>query len=251
MDPSLFYTGLVADLYAPLRSESPDPEPYARFIARSGEPALELACGDGDPILELRRRGSRHRGARLLARHAGAMPPRRGGAGHRRGAPRAGDGVDGADPPVPLDLPRRRLVQPPPRRRRGRSLRSNGSATHLVEGGSALIPLHIPAATPEHSRWVGPRVRPVPTVRCCASPRSRRNTTTSVARRRRSPATRSSRTERPKYSNDRGSSTGTPRPTSVSSRPSAGLQTNAVLDATGRPATESADTFVFWLVRDP
>ena len=57
IDPSLFYTGLVAELYAPLRSVTPDPEPYARFIARWGEPALELGCGDGDPLLELRARG--------------------------------------------------------------------------------------------------------------------------------------------------------------------------------------------------
>jgi SAM-dependent methyltransferase len=57
MDPSAFYTGLVADLYRPLRSEVPDPEPYARFVARSGGPALELGCGDGDPLLALRARG--------------------------------------------------------------------------------------------------------------------------------------------------------------------------------------------------
>lgn len=57
IEPSRFYTGLVAELYAPLRSEVPDPEPYARFIARSGEPALELGCGDGDPLLDLRSRG--------------------------------------------------------------------------------------------------------------------------------------------------------------------------------------------------
>lgn len=58
MEPALFYTGLVAELYAPLRSSGPpDPEPYARFIARSGEPALELGCGDGEPLLDLRARG--------------------------------------------------------------------------------------------------------------------------------------------------------------------------------------------------
>lgn len=56
-EPSLFYTGLVAELYGPLRGVVPDPEPYARFIARSGEPALELGCGDGDPLLALRSRG--------------------------------------------------------------------------------------------------------------------------------------------------------------------------------------------------
>ena len=56
-DPALFYTGLVADLYAPLRGSSNDPDIYAGFIARHGEPALELGCGDGDPIVELRQRG--------------------------------------------------------------------------------------------------------------------------------------------------------------------------------------------------
>ncbi len=57
-DPALFYTGLVAELYAPLRSSGPpDPEPYARFVIKSGQPALELGCGDGEPLLDLRARG--------------------------------------------------------------------------------------------------------------------------------------------------------------------------------------------------
>ena len=55
--PSQFYTGLVAVMYSRLRSADPDPEPYARFIEAVGEPALELGCGDGDPLLEIRRRG--------------------------------------------------------------------------------------------------------------------------------------------------------------------------------------------------
>jgi SAM-dependent methyltransferase len=55
--PAAFYTGLVAELYEPLRSEVPDPEPYARFVAAVGEPALELGCGSGDPLLALRARG--------------------------------------------------------------------------------------------------------------------------------------------------------------------------------------------------
>jgi SAM-dependent methyltransferase len=57
MEPSLFYTGLVAEMYGLLRSVPSDPEPYARFITRCGEPALELGCGDGQPLLELRGRG--------------------------------------------------------------------------------------------------------------------------------------------------------------------------------------------------
>ncbi len=55
--PVSFYTGLVAELYATLRSADPDPEPYARFVSRSGTPALELGCGDGDPLLALRSQG--------------------------------------------------------------------------------------------------------------------------------------------------------------------------------------------------
>jgi SAM-dependent methyltransferase len=57
MDPSQFYTGIVAELYSPLRSAAPDPDLYASFIDLVGDPALELGCGDGDPLLELRRRG--------------------------------------------------------------------------------------------------------------------------------------------------------------------------------------------------
>ena len=55
--PSNFYTGIVADVYAALRSVVPDPRPYGRFIKTFGQPALELGCGDGDPLLALRERG--------------------------------------------------------------------------------------------------------------------------------------------------------------------------------------------------
>lgn len=57
IEPADFYTGLVAELYRHLRSETFDPAPYARFIERSGEPALELGCGDGDPMLDLLAKG--------------------------------------------------------------------------------------------------------------------------------------------------------------------------------------------------
>lgn len=55
--PSAFYTGLVAELYGALRSSETDPEPYARFVTRGDGPALELGCGDGEPLLDLRARG--------------------------------------------------------------------------------------------------------------------------------------------------------------------------------------------------
>jgi ubiquinone/menaquinone biosynthesis C-methylase UbiE len=57
VDPADFYTGIVAELYGPLKSFSQDCEPYAAFIEQAGTPALELGCGDGDPLLQLRQRG--------------------------------------------------------------------------------------------------------------------------------------------------------------------------------------------------
>lgn len=52
-DAADFYTGLVADLYADLRGERPDAAMVERFVRRYGEPALDLGCGDGDPMLAL------------------------------------------------------------------------------------------------------------------------------------------------------------------------------------------------------
>jgi hypothetical protein len=57
MDPADFYTGIVAELYSPLKSTSQSWEPYAEFIGAAGQPALELGCGEGEPLLELLRRG--------------------------------------------------------------------------------------------------------------------------------------------------------------------------------------------------
>lgn len=57
MGPSDFYTGIVAELYGPLKSVSQGPGPYATFIQQVGVPALELGCGDGEPLLELRQQG--------------------------------------------------------------------------------------------------------------------------------------------------------------------------------------------------
>ncbi|MGY1751895.1 class I SAM-dependent methyltransferase [Blastococcus sp. SYSU D01042] len=57
MHPADFYTGIVAELYAPLRSTPTAPALWAAVVRRYGEPALELGCGDGDPLLALRREG--------------------------------------------------------------------------------------------------------------------------------------------------------------------------------------------------
>ena len=53
VDPAQFYTGLIAELYEPLAGGIGDAEPYIDFVRRYGEPALELCCGSGRPMLEL------------------------------------------------------------------------------------------------------------------------------------------------------------------------------------------------------
>lgn len=57
MDPADFYTGIVVEAYTKLKSSHFDPEPYAQFVATMGLPGLEIGCGDGDPLLTLRRQG--------------------------------------------------------------------------------------------------------------------------------------------------------------------------------------------------
>lgn len=57
MSAADFYTGIVVDAYGKLKSIDYDPEPYADFVTRQGQPGLELGCGDGTPLLSLRARG--------------------------------------------------------------------------------------------------------------------------------------------------------------------------------------------------
>ena len=148
MDPSLFYTGLVAELFEPLRSVAPDAGPYAQFIEVSGQPALELGCGTGDPLLELRRRGIDVDGVDSSADMLDRC--------RRRAAELGLDVVLHHQRMESLDLPRRY-----------RTIYLAGSAfnllpdddlasralqrirAHLDEDGSALIPLFVPPPTPE------------------------------------------------------------------------------------------------------
>lgn len=148
MDPADFYTGIVAELYGPLKSVTQDPEPYAAFVERAGTPALELGCGDGEPLLELRRRGLDVDGVdsspdmldRLRRRAAEEGLPVR--VFHQR--------------MEALDLPRRYaavfLAGPtfnllPDDATALAALRA--IRAHLAPGGTALIPVHLPAPTAE------------------------------------------------------------------------------------------------------
>lgn len=121
---------------------------------------------------------------------------------------------------------------------------------HLVEGGSALIPLHIPAVTPD-----------------TVLGRARETTGPDGAVLRFTPLSQEhddvgrTQTTLARYEIvENGTTQVLERPwvlhwhTQAGFRElaaAAGLRTNAVLDAAGRPTTESADTFVFWLVREP
>jgi SAM-dependent methyltransferase len=146
MQPADFYTGLVADLYAPLKSVRTDPAPYAALVRRYGEPALELGCGDGEPLLELRRRGLDVEGvdssADMLARC-------------RTAAAAAGlDVVLHHQRMEALDLPGRYrtvfLAGPtftllPDDATAGEALRA--IRRHLTDDGAAVVPLFLPRPT--------------------------------------------------------------------------------------------------------
>lgn len=147
MRPADFYTGIVPELYASLKSQTWDPTSYASFIHRHGEPALELGCGDGDPLVALRRRGLDVDGIDSSVDMLDRC---------RRNAVAVGIGVTVWHQPMEaLDLPRRyrsiflagpTLTLLPDDDAAVRAL--YGIRIHLEPGGAALVPLSIPAPTP-------------------------------------------------------------------------------------------------------
>ncbi|WP_407561182.1 class I SAM-dependent methyltransferase [Streptomyces sp. 184] len=147
MDPADFYTGIVAELYGPLKSVTQDPEPYAAFIEQAGTPALELGCGDGEPLLELRRRGLDVDGVDSSSDMLDRL---------RRRAAEEGLPVAVFHQRMEaLDLPRRYaavyLAGPtfnllPDDATALAALRA--IRAHLAEGATVLIPLHLPSPTP-------------------------------------------------------------------------------------------------------
>ncbi|MFD5650685.1 class I SAM-dependent methyltransferase [Streptomyces sp. NPDC127039] len=149
-DAADFYTGIVAESYGPLKSFSPDPEPYADFVRECGGPALELGCGDGDPLLALRRQGLDVEGVDSSADMLERCRERAAREGltvtvhHQRmeelRLDRRFRAVFLAGPTFNL-LPDDATAEAALRRVRA----------HLTDDGTALIPLHIPAPTPaEH-----------------------------------------------------------------------------------------------------
>ncbi|MEW1859904.1 class I SAM-dependent methyltransferase [Streptomyces sp. NPDC088194] len=147
MDPADFYTGIVAEIYGPLKAVTQDPEPYAAFVQEAGSPALELGCGDGDPLLDLRRRGLDVEGvdssADMLDRCL------------QRARQQGVDVVVHHQRMETLDLARRYsaifLAGPtfnllPDDSTALAALR--GVRDHFGEGGTALVPLFVPSPTP-------------------------------------------------------------------------------------------------------
>lgn len=53
VDPANFYSGILVDAYAQLKSNSFTADRYRAFVVAHGEPALEIGCGDGQPLLDL------------------------------------------------------------------------------------------------------------------------------------------------------------------------------------------------------
>lgn len=147
VDPADFYTGIVAEIYGPLKSFSQDPDPYAAFIEQAGSPALELGCGDGDPLLELRRRGLDVDGVDSSADMLERLRRRADEQGiratvfHQRmealNLPRRYRAIFLAGPTFTL-LPDDATALG--------ALR--GIRAHLAEGGTALVPLFTPSPTP-------------------------------------------------------------------------------------------------------
>ncbi len=147
--PADFYTGIVVDVYGPLRGSVPDPRIYSRFIGAWGEPALELGCGAGDPLLTLRAGGLDVEG---LDSSADMLEKLR-----RTAAERGPDVVVHHSTIEQMDLGRtyRSIFLAGPTFNLLPDDATVASALerireHLDPAGAALIPLFIPTPVPDH-----------------------------------------------------------------------------------------------------
>jgi SAM-dependent methyltransferase len=247
-EPSEFYTGLVAELYRLLRSSRPDADACARFVTSAREPALELGCGDGDPLIELRRRGLDVEGldasadmldrARTRAAAAGLDLTLHHATFESMDVGRRYRSIFFAGPTFNLLPDDDRAAQALAR-----------IAAHLTDDGRALIPLFVPPPVPPDRLGAATeRVVDGATLRCTPI-RSERDeiarTQTTVLRYERVTDAAVETLERPWvlhwYAPGRFRSLVA----------AAGLDVAAVLGPDGRPAPESAQQLAFVLTRLP
>ena len=201
----------------------PIPRPYIRFVRRSGEPALELGCGDGDPLLDLRARGLDVEGLDsspdMLAR-CRANAAARGLVVTLHESPMESMELP---PSLPLDLPGRPVVQPAARRRHGLA----GPGSHPRPPRARRLGAD-PAVRARADAAQRARACPAPTTPTTAPPCGSRVVAVErddAARLQAAAhcATSASATARWSGSSGRGCCTGTPRTASGSSSSDAGL----------------------------
>ena len=169
MEPADFYTGIVVDAYARLKSSSSDASLYRDFVVAHGQPGLEIGCGDGQPLLDLRAQGLDVEGVdssadMLLRCHENA---RQRGLAVRLHHQRVEDlALDRRFPSIYFAGPTFTLLANDQVARRALlAIRD-----HLTDDGMALIPLWIPDPTPaeelgvsrSHDDGLGVEVRYTP-----------------------------------------------------------------------------------------
>ncbi|HUQ39493.1 MAG TPA: class I SAM-dependent methyltransferase [Acidimicrobiales bacterium] len=244
-EPSQFYTGVVAEAFTALRAVEPDADTYARFIRVFGEPALELGCGTGDPLLELRRRGLDVEGldasadmlalCRVRADEAGLEVVLHEASFEEMDLGRTYRSVFLAGASFTL------LVDD---ERAGRALSRIGA--HLAPGGAALVPLFVPP--PAGAASLG-------TAQSTTLPDGRLISCTTVAVERDDEARRQTTVLRYEVTED-GETTTVEREWVLhwhtqagfrSLADAAGLTVITVVDASGNPASEDATEFAFLL----
>lgn len=169
MEPADFYTGIVVDAYARLKSSSFNASLYRDFVVGHGQPGLEIGCGDGQPLLDLRAQGLNVEGVdsssdMLLRCHENA---RQRGVAVRLHHQRVEDlALDRRFPSIYFAGPTFTLLADDEVARRALlAIRA-----HLTDDGMALIPLWIPDPTPaeelgvcrSHDDGLGVEVRYTP-----------------------------------------------------------------------------------------
>ena len=153
MEPADFYTGIVVDAYARLKSSSFDASLYRDFVIAHGQPGLEIGCGDGEPLLDLLAEGLEVEGVDSSA----DMLRRCSENAHQRGVTvrlhhqRVEDlAIDRRFPAIYFAGPTFTLLADDEVARRALL----AIRRHLTDDGQALIPLWVPDPTPAEEMGV-------------------------------------------------------------------------------------------------